>query len=272
MNADEKSIIKKTDDPITEEKLVSDLKSLGICSGETIIVHASLSSIGWVVGGAPTVIDALQTVVTGEGNIVMPTFTGHYSDPEYWSNPSVPDDWIDKIRESIPPFRPECTPTRRTMGSIPECFRSYPNVHRSRHPYHSFAAWGKENSYIIANHSYKFGHGEETPLSKVYELDGHVLLLGCDHNKNSSLHLAEDRADYDNKARENGGPVLIDGERTWLSFLELKPVDDFLIVGTEFEDTQSHSIKKGTVGNASSKYFSQRSVVDFATEWFSSNR
>jgi len=37
---------------------------------------------------------------------------------------------------------------------------------------------------------------ENSPLARVYDRDGDVLLLGVGHDSNTSLHLAEHRADF----------------------------------------------------------------------------
>ena len=46
--------------PVTAERLVRDLRGLGVESGQVLIVHASLASLGWVIGGAPAVASALR--------------------------------------------------------------------------------------------------------------------------------------------------------------------------------------------------------------------
>ena len=47
------ALIKKSD-------ILTALHSLGIHPGQSLIVHTSLSSIGYVIGGAQTVIEALM--------------------------------------------------------------------------------------------------------------------------------------------------------------------------------------------------------------------
>lgn len=115
----------------------------------TIIVHSSLSSMGWVCGGGVAVVQALMDVVSEEGTIVMPTHTVDNSDPSEWENPPAPEDWWSIIRENMPAYHPDFTPTR-AMGKIVEVFRTYPDVKRSHHPTYSFAAWGKHADYILS--------------------------------------------------------------------------------------------------------------------------
>ncbi len=72
----------------------------------------------------------------------MPAHSGDLSDPGYWENPPVPQDWWPVIRETMPAFDPARTPTRG-MGRIAELFRTWPGAIRSNHPVDSFAALGK---------------------------------------------------------------------------------------------------------------------------------
>ena len=257
----EGDVVERTDEPVTTERIVADLREL---------VHSSLASLGWVPGGAPAVVDALMESLTAEGTLVMPTHSPQLSEPSDWQAPPVPESWYEPIRESMAPYRPDVTPTRG-MGSIPECFRDYPDVERSRHPAHSFAAWGSHREEIVSGHSYDYSLGEESPLARVYDLDGDVLLLGVGHDRNTSLHLGEYRADWGGDVIEAGAPVLVDGERQWLEYEDLDfDSDDFEALGADFE--AEHEIALGQVGLAETRLVSQRALVDFAESWFEQNR
>ncbi|KFN02205.1 AAC(3) family N-acetyltransferase [Bacillus clarus] len=260
-------IVANTTFPNTIETIAKDLKALGIEEGMTVIVHSSLSSIGWVTGGAVAVVEALMKVITEKGDIIMPTQTSDLSDPKNWGRPAVPEEWWQIIRDNVPAFDPTITPTR-AMGKIVECFRTYPNVLRSNHPLSSFAAWGQNAESIIKNHSLSLSLGEESPLRKIYDLDGYVLLIGAGYNSNTSIHLSEIRAG----ARELikvGAPILEDGIRVWKEFDEMDYDSDiFVAIGKEFEYTGSVTI--GKVGNATCRLMKQRDVVDFGAEWFRS--
>lgn len=265
----EREIVDRTDEPVTTERIADDLRELGVSAGDVLLVHSSMASFGWVPGGAPAVVDALMETLTDEGTLVMPTHTG-YSEPSDWENPPVPESWYEPVRESMPAYRPEVTPTRG-MGAIPECFRTYPGVRRSRHPAHSFAAWGRHREAVIEGHSYDYGLGEDSPLARVYDLDGDVLLLGVGHDANTSLHLAEYRADWGSEVVENGGPVLVDGERQWLTYEDVNgDASDFADLGADFE--ANHEVTRGRVGQADARVVSQRALVDFAAGWLERNR
>ncbi|EJQ45100.1 hypothetical protein IEE_02430 [Bacillus cereus BAG5X1-1] len=258
-------IVASTQLPNTIETITNDLKELGIEKGMTVIVHSSLSSIGWVSGGAVAVVEALMKVITEEGTIIMPTQSSDLSDPKHWSRPPVPEDWWQIIRDNVPAFDPRITPTR-AMGEVVECFRTYPNVLRSNHPLSSFAAWGKHAEEITANHSLSISFGEESPLRKIYDLDGCILLLGVGYDSNTSIHLSEVRTG----ARELikvGAPIIEEGVRVWKEFVEMDyDSDTFVEIGVEYE--RKGTVMRGKIGNATCRFMRQRDAVDFGTEWF----
>lgn len=264
------SLVEMVDEPVTVSSLVDDFRDLGVAAGDTLLVHSSLSTLGWVAGGPQAVVDALQGVLTESGTLVMPTYTPQYSDPAGWSNPPVPEEWYERIRESRPPYRPAVTPSW-SIGQIAECFRDYPGAVRSEHPTFSFAGWGADAAAIVADHEFDYGLGEGSPLARVYERDGDVLMLGTGYDTNTSLHLAEHRGDFPKETATTEVPVLEDGERVTVEYEDIKPdSSDFEAVGADFED--DHEIARGSVGAADATLVSQRALVDFAVEWFERNR
>jgi len=202
----------------------------------------------------------------------MPTHTPGHSDPANWENPPVPESWYETIRETMPPYRPEVTPSWG-VGAIPECFRSYPGVERSEHPTLSFAAWGTDARAVTEDHPLTPRLGADSPLEGVYDRDGSVLFLGTDHGTNTSLHLAEGRADLDTETRRYGTPMLVDGEREWVTF-EDSPIDsdDFPECGAAFERERPDGFATETVGVADAKLVEQRPLVDFGVGWLETNR
>jgi aminoglycoside 3-N-acetyltransferase len=197
----EQTTIEKTKtqpSPVTVESLKKDLTALGVKPGMVLLVHSSLSAIGWVCGKSVAVIEALESVLTSNGTLVMPTHSGELSEPSYWQHPPVPEAWWQTIRDTMPAFQSDLTPTR-SMGIIPETFRKQTGVLRSYHPQVSFAAWDKYAKEITENHGLEYSLGEHSPLARLYDLHGYVLLLGVGHGNNTSLHLAEYRANYSSK-------------------------------------------------------------------------
>ena len=114
------------------------LSSLGVLPGDLICLHISLSSLGYVPGGARTIIESIIKVIEN-GTLMMPSYSGDLSDPSEWKHPSVPQKSFNKIRDAIPAYDPLKTPTRG-MGVVAEYFRSFPGVKRSSHPQSSFTA------------------------------------------------------------------------------------------------------------------------------------
>ncbi|WP_096185925.1 aminoglycoside N(3)-acetyltransferase [Evansella halocellulosilytica] len=255
--------------PMTVNRLKDDLQNLGLQEGQVVLVHSSLSSIGWTSGGAVAVVQALMDVVTDNGTIVMPTHSGDLSDPEKWENPPVPKSWWQPIRESVPAFHPSYTPTYG-MGVIVDVFRAFPNVLRSNHPAVSFAAWGKKREEIIDNHGLDFGLGEASPLARLYENNAYVLFIGTGYDTNTSFHLGEYRAPQPKIVTESA-PVFIDGKRVWFDYKEIAYEDDeFEKMGVQFE--KRCKVVKGDVGKAKSRLFSLVDAVDFSTLWFTNER
>jgi aminoglycoside 3-N-acetyltransferase len=260
----ERTVVEQSPRPFTRSDLVHDLTHLGVTAGMVLLVHSSLSKIGYVPGGPVAVIQALMDVLTPAGTLVMPTHTSDYSEPATWQNPPVPADWQPIVRAHTPAFEPALTPTRQ-MGAIPELFRTWPDVLRSNHPQVSFAAWGQRAAQITANHSLTMGMGNESPLARIYDLDGYVLLLGVGHANNSSFHLGEYRAGVRPVIME-GAPILENGRRLWREYEELDYDNDpFPQIGTALEETGAVTI--GQVGLAECRLFMQRTAVDFAQEW-----
>lgn len=252
--------------PNTVTSLVSDFSQLGITPGMTLIVHTSLSSIGWVCGGAPAVILALEKVLTEDGTIIMPAHSGDLSDPKNWENPSVPESWWDIIRNEMPCFNKELTPTRG-IGTIPEVFRKQMSVIRSSHPQVSFAAWGKNKEYLVQDNHYDYALNPSSPLGRIYELNGYILLIGVGHENNTSLHLAEYLAEYCKKVIVmNGMPIFEKSNKKWKEYEDIDiSSEDFSEIGKEYE--RENEIQIGKVGLATCRLINQRSIVDFAVKW-----
>jgi aminoglycoside 3-N-acetyltransferase len=262
--------IKKVDRPLTRESLAVDLQSLGVHSGMTLLVHSSLSKLGWVNGGPVAVIWALMDVLTSAGTLVMPTHSSDLSDPEPWQNPPVPKAWHQTIRDTMPTYDPLRTPTRG-MGKIPEQFRTWPDVVRSGHPQLSFAAWGKQADFVTRCHMLDNSLGEASPLARVYDLGGTVLLLGVGYDSNTSFHLAEYRAP-NAKIEKRGAPAMVNGRSQWTTFSDIEFNDDetFPAIGKAFDETGN--VVMGKVGAAECRLYRQRDGVDFAEAWIAEYR
>jgi aminoglycoside N3'-acetyltransferase len=152
------------------EALTEQLSTLGVRPGDVLLVHTAFSRVGPVEGGPFGLIAALQHAIGSSGTLVMP---------------SMSDD-DDR------PFDVRATPCG-AMGVVADTFWRMPGARRSNNP-HAFAAVGPRAADITAGHPLDVPHGLDSPVGRVYELDGEVLLLGVGHDANTTLHLAENIA------------------------------------------------------------------------------
>lgn len=257
--------------PVIRRDVVNALKRLGLKAGDSLIVHTSLSSIGYVCGGAQTVIEALVEAVGTDGTIMMPTQSWRNLDPSEGVHWEIAEEYWDVIRENQPAYDRTLTPTS-TMGAVAEMFRSWPGTVRSSHPARSFAAWGKHAADLVGEHDLSNIFGDDSPLGKLYDLGGYVLLIGVGHDKNTSLHLADCRASYPGKHMcLQYSAVTENSVRVWKEY-ETLYVDgeDFPEIGAAFE--ADHQISRTVLGSAELKFMEMRSLVDFAVEWIEKNR
>ena len=156
---------------VDRKDILFSLRLMGIREGDVLLVHSSLTSIGYVQGGAEAVIDALLDAVGKSGTVVMSTLTG-------WSEP----------------FDAATSPS--AVGKISEVFRGRPDALRSLHPVHSVAAIGRQAAYITSSHVHcETGCGKGTPYLKMLELGGKVMLLGVDMDRNTIMHSLEEEID-----------------------------------------------------------------------------
>ncbi len=255
--------------PLTVDDLIAALLDLGVAGGSTLVVHSSLSSLGWVCGGPVAVVTALRDVLGPEGTLVVPTHSADLSDPARWERPPVPETWWSVIRDTMPAFDADLTPTR-AMGRIADTARHLPGAVRSTHPAYSFTAIGPQAADVTAGHALSNGFDEASPPARLYDLDADILLLGVGHANNTSLHLAEHRSGTGGLLSQ-GSPMLVDGVRRWVTYDVLDTnTDDFEALG---RDCAAAGLERsGPVGATTARLMSQRALVDFATDWFVQHR
>lgn len=252
----------------TRASLALDLKTF-INPGDTILLHTSLRSLGFVVGGAETVIEALLDVLTPSGTLVVPTHTGDNSDPSNWQFPPVPESWWQEIRDTTPAYDPRTSRTRG-MGVLPELLRTWPGALRSAHPQTSFAAIGENAEFITSGHALDCMMGEQSPLAKLEELGAKVVLLGVGFDVCTTLHLAEYRWEGAETAI-NSFAANVNGKREWISVEDIAVKDhDFEQLGKDYQKTGR--IRNVHVGAAKTMAFDMKDLVAFATHCFSIHR
>jgi aminoglycoside 3-N-acetyltransferase len=121
-----------------------------------------------VAGGPAGLVAALRAALGPSGTLVMPSWTG----------------------DDEAPFDPAATPSAEDLGVVPATFWRMPGVLRSDHPF-AFAAAGPLAAEIVAGPLPLPPHAPASPIGRVYQLDGQVLLLGVGHDADTTLHLAE---------------------------------------------------------------------------------
>lgn len=249
---------------VTLDTLVRDLRALGVESGETLLVHSSLSSLGWVNGGAVTVVRGLLGALGPDGTLVVPAQSADLSDPAVWSKPPVPPQWWDTIRATMPAYDPLTTPTRG-VGVVPETVRTWPGALRSAHPQTSFAAVGPNAGRVVEGHASDCRLGERSPLARLESLGARVLLLGAGYDSCTAFHLAEYR--IPSPLVEVGRP----GPGGWETVTEVSITSDrFDELGHDFE--RDRPVLRAQVGAAEARLFPLADAVAHAERWLPLHR
>jgi aminoglycoside 3-N-acetyltransferase len=250
---------------VTRDTVTAQLRELGVRPGETLLVHSSLSSLGWVNGGAVAVVQGLLEVLGPDGTLVVPTQSGSLSDPALWSNPPVPEEWWSAIRATMPPYDPLVTPSRG-VGVIPETIRTWPGTRRSAHPQTSFAAIGRRAAAIVEGHAPDCRLGEHSPLARLEAAGARVLLLGAGYDACTAFHLAEYRIPA--PLIEVGRPAPAGG---WEVVTEVSISSDrFDELGSDFE--RDRPVLRDKVGAADARLFPLADAVAYAERWLALHR
>jgi aminoglycoside 3-N-acetyltransferase len=268
--------------PVTGEQLACDLRRLGVEPGQILLVHASLKSLQWVSGGAPTVVAALREVVGPAGHVVVPTGTEENSLTSRAHRARIARLTPDKVWEyrlSMPPFDKDSTPSG--MGAVSEALRTTGGAVRSAHPQSSFAAIGPKAEFLMDGHHLNCHLGEDSPLAKLYRLDAHVLLLGVGYEFCSAFHLAEYRYTVPAPRKRYSCAVVVDGRRQWITYQDVVLDDgDFVDIGKSLDSESEAAVKNGAealvktgnVGNAFSRLVPLVLAVDHAQRWMTLHR
>jgi aminoglycoside 3-N-acetyltransferase len=237
---------------LTRQALRQDFEKLGIKKGDTLLVHSSLSSLGFVEGGANTVIDALLDAVGKEGNVMVPTLTGS---------------------ETFSPANPPVFDVRNTpcwTGKIPETFRNRPDAVRSLHPTHSVAAIGPQAKFLTEGHENALTPcGQNTPYVKLTQLGGYVLFLGAKFHSCTLLHGVEELADLPYHMQKDFVQALITDQEG--NQLTRKLKIHFYGPGRDFEKLlpileKHHIITTGTVGQATTLLIKAKELLELALQ------
>jgi aminoglycoside 3-N-acetyltransferase len=257
--------------PQTRASLAEDLRRLGVGQGDVLLVHASLRSLGYVVGGSVAVVQALFDAVGRAGTVVVPAQTATQNrEPSRYDAPSLDEAWWPLIREHLPAFDPAVTPSEG-MGAIAERIRLWPGAARSAHPQTSFAAVGPRAPWIVERHDLDSQLGEASPLARLEAAGAKVLLLGVGYDKCTAFHLAEYRLP-DPPTAANGCAVMTAEGRRWVTYVGVDLNDgDFSSLGVDF-DLRCEEVRAGQIGEAAARLFPIRAAVSFAVDWLGRHR
>jgi aminoglycoside 3-N-acetyltransferase len=257
---------------VTRSQLLDDLCRLGVGSGDTLILHASVRAIGWIVGGPRTILDALLELLTPRGTLMMLA--------SWEGNPYGMASWPAAQRAAwlaeCPAFDPVTSPAdHREMGILAEYLRTWPGARRSDHPLASFVAVGARAEELTRDHPWQYGHGPDSPLARLCAAGGAVLLLGSVRSNITLLHHAEHLARIPDKRIDRYTmPVLRDGERVWVTIEEYDTTngiadfcvdDEFAAIAREYL-AAGHG-REGRVGAAEAALLPAADLVRFGITW-----
>jgi aminoglycoside 3-N-acetyltransferase len=156
---------------VSKEQITAELHRLGVAPGDLLIAHSSLRAFGWVEGGAEAVVDALLAAVGPTGTVMVPTFN-HGTAKVY--DPAA---------------------TRSTNGAVTEALRKRPEAIRSMHPSHPYAAIGPRAEELTAGNLEVGTFDPKSPLGKLAEAGGWVVLLGVGMEACTAVHIGEAQAE-----------------------------------------------------------------------------
>lgn len=218
--------------------MTAQLLSLGVRPGGVLLVHTAFSKVRPVEGGPEGLIDALQAAVGPTGTLVMPSMTD----------------------EDDEPFRP-AESACAGMGIVADRFWRLPGVHRSDSP-HAFAARGPRAREITAPHPVDVPHGMDSPVGRVFELGGQVLLLGVGHDANTTIHLAENLAGVRYRLAHHA-TVIEDGRRVRIDYSEVDHCCENFGLLDEWLGAESAQ-RLGPVGSARARLSNSKDIVRLA--------
>lgn len=221
----------------TRAEMAEQLNALGVASGAVLLVHCSFRHVRPIEGGPQGLIDALRGAIGATGTLVMPS-------------------WAE---DDDAPFDPATTPASPDLGIVADTFWRQPGVVRSEHPF-AFAAAGPQAHRITADPLPLPPHIAASPVGRVHELDGQVLLLGVGHDANTTIHLAELMAGV-----PYGVPhhctVLQNGSSARIDYLENDHCCERFALADDWLKEKGLQ-REGPVGNANARVIRARDIVN----------
>ena len=226
---------------LSKAAVTEQLRALGVKAGGVLLVHTSFRAVRPVEGGPLGLIAALRGALGPDGTLVMPSM-------------SDSDD---------APFDPATSPASPDLGVVADTFWRQRGVARSHHPF-AFAAIGPHAAAITADPLPLPPHIAASPVGRVHDLDGRVLLLGCGHGENTTLHLAEILAGVPYRVPKHC-TVLKDGDRVRIDYGENDHCCERFALADEW--LRSRGLQsEGQVGHAQARLIRSQDIVRVALE------
>jgi aminoglycoside 3-N-acetyltransferase len=262
--------------PVTASLVERGVEALGVSHGDVVMVHASLSAVGWVVGGAETLVRAVARAVGPSGTVCAQTT---WEDIPFHLA-SWPPQWRRAYLRELPPFDPEVSEAAHFEGRFAERLRTWPGAVRSANPGCCLSAAGPRARWLVDPHPLHEGFGPGSPYARLVEAGAKVLLLGAPLHSISVLHHAECLARVDGKRRtEYRVPLLRHGTAVWTTIRQLDvwrgpfPYDAVVPAGVPpFAHIAGAALAtgigtRGRIGEAPCHVFPVAELVGFATRW-----
>lgn len=253
------------------ESLTADLRQLGICSGDLIMLHVSLRALGPMEGGPAALLQALETAIGPDGTLLM--VLGAY-DEWAWVNDRPPDMREALLRDALP-FDPELTSAEPEVGYFAEFFRQAAGTIVNDNPEGRFAARGAMAVELLRDLPWHDYYGLGSPLDRLCRFGGHVLRLGADPDTTTLLHLAEYLADIPDKRRVRRHRLIREGSQNAVRHIDSLDDSDGIVLwdGEDYfalilqQYIAAERARHGLVGMARSDLIPARDLVDFAVPW-----
>jgi aminoglycoside 3-N-acetyltransferase len=257
--------------PVTRSQLAADLRRLGVGEG-VAMVHASLSALGWVVGGSQTVVEALLDRLGPDGTLCA---QASWEDIPF-GHADWPGDWRTAYEAELPAFDAGLSAAAAYEGRLAERIRTWPGAHRSVNPGTGIAAIGSRAAELTADHPLDDGFGRGTPYERLVELDCQIVLLGAPLRTISLLHHAEAIARAPKRRTTYRLPV---AGRGWVAIREIDvwrgvyPYEDVLPPGSAplgviaAAALSANVGRRGLVGTAAAYRFPAAELTRFAVRW-----
>lgn len=156
----------------------------GCVSGDTVLIHGSLSSMGWVQNGPSCVFNGILAATAPGGTVAMPTL------------------WHDGTEERSHPDRFDVHNSPAYNGALAEALRKDSRSLRSRHFSHSISAIGSRAEELTCGHDCcgpapspwsETAFGVDSPWQRLYEWNALYAFIGVDLTVCTLKHFIESR-------------------------------------------------------------------------------